>query len=214
MAASAIAPSTGSFSLSANIGSRHVPLSSLDNDPAATFGDMDWAKEDDSFEVPNFHFDWGVAKEKTSTSTTSHIGRRPSTRDQSSVMGKVARVPEGNVTNLPAISHTPPSTLWTSGPSSAGSSQHRDRSSSSDHKSSSSYDSPAELAAMARLRSSSHVANESSDSGGSGTGGRMYGARTFQRVVSAPLTRSHLDNSLQNHVSWHRVRVAVIPAEL
>jgi hypothetical protein len=110
---------------------------------------LTWENEDESFEVPDFHFDWGVAKEKTREMQRLEalsLGTpppRPPSGQSSASSGHL--LTDASTATASSFIPTPPGTLGST----------------------------------------------SSGSGGSNGIRRSYGARSFQRVVSAPLARKH-----------------------
>lgn len=201
MSASAIHPSVRPSAVSSSFEAprpSHDTSHSQSPDVKApdTFGDMDWGNEDESFEVPNFHFDWGVVKDK---SAPDHMeqSRKSSPRSQRSVATKSLGNQERLASHHRTYSQTPPSNPSISGSSSVSSNERPEN--FTGHRMISWGDSPAEPAARTGLRTGSDVELAASTSGNSAGAGRMYGGRTFQRVVSAPLARPQIDNTPRYH---------------
>jgi hypothetical protein len=168
-----------------------------------SFGDMDWGNEDESFEVPKFHFDWGVTKDRSDSNFAEHSQKHATT-----VPPVVSRLPssKGLVSSLRgAHSQTPPSSTLMSFPSSATSSQDPDQSTSSGSRRSPSYGSDLDLGGPTRLRQIRNVKNGQNNSSGSDTAGRSYGARTYKRVVSAPLAVMQAGIAQQDQVGVSRL---------
>ncbi len=145
-----------------------------------------WNDEDESFEVPDFHFDWGVIKDKTKTEDDARGSSLSSLRISSRKIDKHT---------TPPVNNTTPISQTRSGPSSASSAQILSLTDASTASASSLIPTPpAEGISLGGRSSSSHVSG-GSKSGDLGSLGRSYGTRTFQRVVSAPLARSRVEET-------------------
>jgi serine/threonine-protein kinase TTK/MPS1 len=154
--------------------------------------DLDWDKEDEeSFEVPDFHFDWGVAKEKPQADPGG--GKEHPGKIDRAVNRHLAQ--SRTVQQSRPSSQTPPSALSHSTVASASTSHLLE----SRQASSSPRDAPGSNAIVfdgsgsTRFRSTS-IAEDMASSSGSGGSGRIYGARSFQRVVSAPVQKTNPQN--------------------
>ncbi|KAK1922453.1 kinase-like domain-containing protein [Papiliotrema laurentii] len=154
--------------------------------------DLDWDKEDEeSFEVPDFHFDWGVAKEKPQADPgggNEHPGKIDRAVNRHLAQSRTVQQSRPS-------SQTPPSALSHSTVASASTSHLLE----SRQASSSPRDAPGSNAIVfdgsgsTRFRSTS-IAEDMASSSGSGGSGRIYGARSFQRVVSAPVQKTNPQN--------------------
>ena len=177
-----------------------APLSrASDTKPPESFGDMDWGNEDESFEVPKFHFDWGVTKDRSASDSEAHLKSRMAT-DSSPTVARLLSTKDRILSHHRAYSQTPPSNPSLSEPSSAASIVHSDKSMSSSHKASPSYGSDADLIGSAKSRQFYRAGDEQAGSNGNGTAGRSYGTRTFQRVVSAPVAGAQAISAHQYEV--------------
>ncbi|WWC91347.1 uncharacterized protein L201_006290 [Kwoniella dendrophila CBS 6074] len=161
-----------------------------------------WNEDDESFEVqvPDFHFDWGVdkgLKETDNTSTDAAPIQRFSSLDISkkipsrpTSLSPPASQPGSSFSQAKA---TPPPRYNKSARSSLSSVNAAALTDASTASGSSLVPTPPGIGFSSGTRS---ISSQNLDSGGSGTGGsgRIYGGgRKFQRVVSAPITRSKLD---------------------
>ena len=182
--------------------SHHTPHRSTarranEND-AAGLDELYWDNEDDSFEVPDFHFDWGVAKEKEKI--RAEMGSGVEDNLQALVLDQTGK---GIVRHLPPSvpypgknDGTPPSRLPHSPQSSASSGHILSLTDASSASASSLFPTPPNPSVPTKSHSASSQASGSSDSS-SGRPGRTYGGRSFQRVVSAPLTRQRCEDGHQ-----------------
>lgn len=155
--------------------------------------DLYWDNEDESFEVPDFHFDWGVAKEKTKMEMD--VGLEDGLRSlglDAVPLGKSAGQPDpiGSKTDT-----TPPSRGPHSAQSSTSSAHVMSMTDASTASASSLLPTPPNPGETAITRSISSQDSESSGSSG-GQPGRTYASRSFQRVVSAPLARQRYEGEL------------------
>lgn len=146
-----------------------------------------WDNEDDSFEVPDFHFDWGVAKEKTRTEmgmgSDNGLDRLHISQTTHKATSQIEdRYPARTKTDTPSPMRHP-----NSAQSSASSAHVMSLTDASTASSSSLFPTPPNPILPMDARS---LLSRTSEAGGSGSGrpGRTYGVRGFQRVVSAPLT--------------------------
>ena len=153
---------------------------------------LEWINDEDSFEVPDFHFDWGVTKEKVETSSTKalskHLASLDINRASSKAVGSTATPPQ--LKNRYGTVNTPPLKVTSSAQSSASSAHILSLTDASTASASSMVPTPPNLTSATSSRSLTSLVQEP-EAGPS----RPYGARTFQRVVSAPLTRRREDNS-------------------
>ena len=149
-----------------------------------------WDNEDESFEVPDFHFDWGVTKEKEKTSTNMNMGLESRLEDLNLVQIVVPALRQSQESDVISVlaNATPPLRYAHSERSSASSARVMSFDDASKASASTPLPTPPNSSAPLASRS---MSSRQPDTGGSGSGqsGRMYGARNFQRVVSAPLTR-------------------------
>jgi serine/threonine-protein kinase TTK/MPS1 len=136
--------------------------------------------EDDSFEVPDFHFDWGVTKER--------IRAEEALSAAGGALGRLQLEEAIGRGQTPPTSSGPLGQSTPLGPT------------ISTHSSASSVHvmglTDASTAAISNRSLSSQV-----DSGGSSSSSikpRMYGGRTFHRVVSAPLDRPRFSGDPQS----------------
>ena len=154
-----------------------------------------WDIEDESFEVqvPDFHFDWGVAKEKTSTDMKCGLESRLEDLNLVRISGPPSRHTQESDA-IPLLANATPPLRYTHSEHSSASSAHlMSLTDSSSASASSLFPTPPNSGALLPSRS---VSSRESDIGGgdSGRGRRVYGARSFQRVVSAPLTRQKYES--------------------
>nr|XP_031862296.1 uncharacterized protein CI109_002261 [Kwoniella shandongensis]KAA5529368.1 hypothetical protein CI109_002261 [Kwoniella shandongensis] len=129
-------------------------------------------------ELPSFNFDWALDKE-----AKSKTGPEAATELMSSL--SIKSVASGSVSPPPSSS-TPPPRHSHSARSSLSSAHITSLTDASTASASSLVPTPpgSGISQSGRSMSSQNI-----DSGGSGSSGRMYGGRRFQRVVSAPLSR-------------------------
>lgn len=154
--------------------------------------DLFWDNEDDSFEVPDFHFDWGVAKEKTWTDMRSGIGDGLSNLGSTGKESTGARKSTARNTITPRTDTTPPSRAPPSTQSSSSSAHIMSLTDTSTASTTSLLPTPPNSSGSENSRSASSQGSASGGTGGARTG-RIYASRNFQRVVSAPLTRQTND---------------------
>ncbi|KAK4686898.1 serine/threonine-protein kinase TTK/MPS1, partial [Tremellales sp. Uapishka_1] len=145
-----------------------------------------WDNADESFELPDFHYDWETSK-----------GKKP---EVEAVARETSRLAEVSLNRFPntlrrSPSHpaagTPPSRTTPSAQSSASSAHVMSLTDGSSVSASSFVPTPPNAGILVEGRS---VSSQGSGGSGSGGTGRSYGgARKFQRVVSAPLTRQRYE---------------------
>ena len=153
-----------------------APIASLHLD------DFEWDKEDEaSFEVPDFHFDWGVAKEKNGE--RAQDGSHGSSSD-SSRQPLVIASPEERHRN--SVDHP-----RTSIGSSRVSGSH---SSSSLSRASPGWNEPAGRQDLTDQRRKGLSSMGTINSGESGHFAGVHGKRPFSRVVSAPVQQEKIYN--------------------
>lgn len=154
---------------------------------------LEWINDEDSFEMPDFHFDWGVTKEKAQTSAAKVLSKQLASLDINRVSTK-ALISSATTTTPPqakgryATINTPPLKGASSAQSSASSAHILSLTDASTASASSMVPTPPNLASATSSRSLASFVQEP-EAGPS----RPYGTRPFQRVVSAPLTRRRED---------------------
>ena len=146
-----------------------------------------WDNEDDSLKIPDFHFDWGVAKDKTTTEMGLDIESALGALNITQTAVKASRNIRLSTSTSTKTGTTPP--LQTHSAQSSISSVHvMSITDTSSATASSLFPSPSNPSIPMNSRS---LSSHGSESGGSDNGrqGRTYGQRNFQRIASAPLTR-------------------------
>jgi serine/threonine-protein kinase TTK/MPS1 len=143
-----------------------------------------WENEDESFEIPDFHFDWGIKKDKVPQSI--------SVNGISSSFSKL-RLSQARQTSLSESTYgnpkpTPPAA---STPQSAHSSASSARIAGLTDASTASASSLVPTPPSASFSHSARSISRSGDEAGSQA--PIFG-RQFQRVVSAPITRSRYES--------------------
>ncbi len=186
---------TGSRSRSSHLnrhGNRRPSADDANLDNAGALEGLYSDNEDESFEVPDFHFDWGVAKEKTRTEMGSRVENNLEALTLSHLaVGETRRVPSAEMA-IPRADTTPPPRPLQSTQSSSSSAHIMSLTDASTASASSMIPTPPNPNSATNSGALSSHGSESSASGG-GHPGRMYGVRSFQRVVSAPLTRQRYE---------------------
>ncbi|WWC73223.1 uncharacterized protein I206_107189 [Kwoniella pini CBS 10737] len=184
---------------------KRSPLASLDPIMSSSnkSGELSIFNEiDDSFEVevPDFHFDWKLDKDKVSAEKSASASRKsPSTHFASMSISESSNRPSSlsppsHVSVISAASRaTPPPRSSHSARSSLSSAQVTSLTDASTASGSSLAPTPPGSGFSIGTRSaSSHGLDSGGSASGSGGSQRIYGAggRKFQRVVSAPIGRS------------------------
>lgn len=160
--------------------SRHGPgvLNGEDSQDLALY----WDNEDDSFEVPDFHFDWGVAAKEKSTLEAG---------TSSSIAALSLEDFDHHSSDAKSVRDTPPSQSGHSNQSSTTSSHILSLTDASTASTSSLVPTPP----SDNVPLGSRAATRSDITGGSGQSSKSYSSRRFQRVVSAPIARGkHEEN--------------------
>jgi serine/threonine-protein kinase TTK/MPS1 len=149
--------------------------------------------EDDSFEVPDFHFDWGVSKEKAKAD-----GARELQEQMGILQLDRLRVPREQTPPYTAPdTHSTPQQPSGSAQSSASSIHVLALTDASTAFGSSLVPTPPGMEMPPLDRYSS--LHQNAGSSGSSAAGRTYGGRSFHRVVSAPLARPRPSEEMADH---------------